>query len=175
MTFPARFLRTLIAAALLTTAAHAADFDRTLQVTQPADLYVSTSFRPYPRDPGSDDQIHVHAHVYAGWNSGATSRHVSPALTRIRLSRSLATKSTSEMFLPRIATSTTTLLSTTRLLLPSPSLSNLRSGSGDIESANLGRFLRPRRAPVHPRSRRRVPRRAPVRIRRHRHGTVRGR
>ena len=41
-------VRTLLAALLLTAAAHAADFDRTLQVSQPADLYVSTGSGPHP-------------------------------------------------------------------------------------------------------------------------------
>ena len=62
-------IRTLIVAAVLTTAAHA-DFDRQIPTSAQPDLYVSTGSGHIHLYSGSDSEIHVKAHVYAGWNAG---------------------------------------------------------------------------------------------------------
>src|ERR1700710_1533696 len=69
----APMIRTLTTALVLATATAAfadGDFDRTLTVSSQPDLYVSTGSGSIRISPGSDSQIHVKAHLHAGWNGG---------------------------------------------------------------------------------------------------------
>ncbi len=135
-------LRTLLAAALLTTAAHAIDFDRTLQVSQSADLYVSTGSGRIHITPGNDDQIHVHAHVYAGWNSGGD---IQARIAQIN-EHPPVTQSGNEIHVGDVPPEDRHLYNNIaidyEISAPRSVALNLRSGSGDIESDGLGRFLK---------------------------------
>ena len=65
-----RILPVLLSAAVLTAAAQAADFDRTLPASSATDIYVATGSGRIHIYPGSDSELHVKAHIHAGWNAG---------------------------------------------------------------------------------------------------------
>ena len=65
-----QILSALFAAVLLTSAAAAQDFERNLPASSSTDLYVSTGSGKIHVSPGSDSEVHVKAHLHAGWNAG---------------------------------------------------------------------------------------------------------
>ncbi len=135
-------LRTLLAAALLTTAAHAADFDRTLTVSGPADLYVTTGSGRVHIFPGSDNQIHIRAHVYAGFNFGGNAEDrarqiaANPPIRQAGSTVHLGDVDPEQRNLYNNITIDYDISAPTTVAL------NIRTGSGDLEIDNLGRFLK---------------------------------
>jgi DUF4097 and DUF4098 domain-containing protein YvlB len=134
--------RTLVAAAILTSAAYAADFDRTLTVSPSADLYVSTNSGRIHIVPGSDSQIHIRAHVYAGWNAGGD---IDSRINRISQEPPIR-QSGNEVHVGDVSPEDRHLFNNItidyEISAPRSVALNLRSGSGDIEVDNLGRFLK---------------------------------
>ena len=133
-------LRTLLAAALLVTAAAHADFDRTLSVSAQPDLYVSTGSGRVHIFPGSDSQIHVKAHVHAGWNAGGD---IEDRIRQINANPPIR-QSGNEVHLGE--TNDNRLYNNItidyEIAAPRAVALNLHTGSGDIAVDNLGRFLK---------------------------------
>jgi hypothetical protein len=126
----------------LTAAAHAADFDRSVTVSGPADLYVSTGSGHVHIYPGSDDQIHIKAHLSAGWGAGpdidSRMNHISenPPITQTGNSIHVGDVSAEERhFYNNISIDY-------EISAPKSAALNLHTGSGDIEVDNVGRFLK---------------------------------
>lgn len=132
---------------MVSTAAFAADnqFERTLNVSGQANLFVSTGAGNITIHPGTDTQIHVVGHVHAGWNMFGISGSVGSI--KARMDRIVAN--------PPIAQDGNTVHvgeSNDRELFNNINIDydiaapvgvalNLHSGSGDIESDHLGRYL----------------------------------
>ena len=133
-------LRAILAAAILTTAAHA-DFDRHLPANGQPDLYVSTGSGRIHIYPGTDNEIHIKAHVYAGWNAGGDIqdriRQISqnPPIVQTGNSIRLGDTQASGALYNNITIDYD-------IAAPRSVALNLRSGSGDIEVDNLGRYLK---------------------------------
>lgn len=134
--------RTLLAAAVLTTAAHAADFERTLTVPANVDLYVSTNSGHVHIYPGSDSEVHIKAHVYAGWNAGGD---IDSRITRISQNPPIE-QSGNAVHIGDVRPEDRHLYNNItidyEISAPKTVALNLHSGSGDIESDNIGRFLK---------------------------------
>jgi hypothetical protein len=135
-------VRTLLAAAVLTATAYAADFDRTVSVSGQVDLYVSTNSGTIRIHPGSDSEIHIHAHIYPGWNAGGD---MDGRITRISQDPPIH-QSGNEVHIGDVAPEFRHLFNNIRIdydiTAPKSVALNLRSGSGDIEVDDLGRFLK---------------------------------
>ena len=134
--------RTLLATAVLIVSAHA-DFDRTLTVAPQVDLYVATSSGGIHIHPGSDSEIHVRAQVRAGWNGGV-------GISRIESGRSARIppirQTGNEVHIGDVPANERRLYNNISIeydiTAPKNVALNLRTGSGDVTTDNLGRFLR---------------------------------
>jgi hypothetical protein len=134
--------RTLTTAVVLTAATAAfADggFDRTLSVSSPADLYVSTGSGNIKISAGSDSQIHIVAHIHAAWNGGGDldSRvHQIESNPPIRQEGNAVHvgETTDRALFNHISIDYD-------ITAPANAAFNLRSGSGDVEVEHVGRFL----------------------------------
>jgi hypothetical protein len=135
-------LRTLLLTTALTAAAHAADFDRTLNISNQADLYVSTGSGHVVIRPGSDSQIHVHARVYAGWNAGGD---IDARIARICQNPPIQ-QSGDSVHVGEVPPEDRRLFNNIsidyEITAPKSVALNLHSGSGDIEVDHLGRYLK---------------------------------
>ncbi len=140
----ARLLLTtvLLTGAILPAAAHAADFERSLTVSGPADLYVSTGSGHIHIYPGTDSAIHVKAHVYAGWNAGGD---IDNRIRQISDNPPIE-QSGNEVHIGNVRPEDRRLYNNITIdyevSAPKTVALNLRSGSGDVEVDNLGRFLK---------------------------------
>jgi DUF4097 and DUF4098 domain-containing protein YvlB len=137
-----RLLLAIFAAALLPVAAHAGDFDRTLPASASTDLYVSTGSGRIHIYPGSDSEIHVKAHIYAGWNAGGD---IEERIRRISANPPI-TKSGNDIRIGEVASDDRRLYNNItvdyEISTPRGVALNLHSGSGDVEVDNVGRFLK---------------------------------
>jgi hypothetical protein len=134
-------LRTLLAALLLTPlAAHADDFDRTLPASGSTDVFVTTGSGRIHIYPGSGSEIHIKAHVHAGWNAGGD---IDERIRRISANPPISV-SGSQIHIGE--TSDRDLYQNItidyEISAPRSVALNLHSGSGDIEVDNLGRSLK---------------------------------
>jgi hypothetical protein len=135
-------IRNLTAALLFATATAAfadADFDRTITVSAQPDLYVSTGSGSIKITPGSDNQIHIKAHVKAGWGGG----HDVDERIRQIVANPPITQSGNTI---RVGETTDRSLYNNisidyEITAPASVALNLRSGSGDVEVEHVGRFL----------------------------------
>ena len=138
--------RILCIAALITLstaafAARAADgnFDRTLNVSAQPDLYVSTGSGTIRIHPGSGSQIHIVGHVHASWSAfgdvNSRIQHIidNPPITRSGNAVHVGEVSDRELF--------NNISIDYEITVPNDVALNLRSGSGDIDVDNVGRFL----------------------------------
>jgi hypothetical protein len=135
-------LHLLTAAALLaiSTAALAdGQFDRTLSVGSQPDLYVSTGSGNIHITPGTGDQIHIVGHVHAGWSAfgdvDARIRRIcdNPPITQSGNTVHVGEPSDRNIF--------NNITIDYDISVPAGVALNLRSGSGDVESNNVGRFV----------------------------------
>ncbi len=132
---------------MVSTAAFAADsqFERTLSVSGQPDLYVATGSGNITIHPGTDGQIHVVGHVHAGWNMFGISGSVGSI--KARIDRIVANP-------PIVQDGNTVRIGESNdhelynnvsidydISAPAGVALNLHSGSGDIESDHLGRYL----------------------------------
>ena len=135
-----RLAAALVSAVLLTLAAHAAEIDRTLQVSAAPDLYVSNNSGRIHIYPGAGNQIHITAHVHASFNSGGDIE------TRIRrIAANPPIRQSGNAIHIGDAPDRTLYNDITidyDISAPAAVALNLRTGSGDIEVDNLGRFLK---------------------------------
>ncbi len=134
-------LRAVLAAAIFSTAAHA-DFDRNLNVSGPADLFVSTGSGHIHIFPGSDTEFHIKARVYAGWNAGSD---IQDRIRKISANPPIE-QSGNAIHLGDVRPEDRHLYNNItidyEISAPKTTALNLRSGSGDINVENLGRFLK---------------------------------
>jgi hypothetical protein len=135
-------IRPLILTALLGVASVAvADntFDRTINVSAQPDLYVSTGSGNIHITAGSGGQIHIIGHVHAGWSAfGDVNRRVdhiieNPPITQSGNAVRIGEVTDHSLF--------NNISIDYDISVPQDVALNLHSGSGDVEVANVGRFL----------------------------------
>jgi hypothetical protein len=135
-------LQLLVATALLsvTTAALAdGHFDRTLSVSSGSDLYVATGSGNIQIHPGSGNQIHVSAHVHAGWSAfgdiDARIKRIddNPPITQSGNAVHIGEVNDHELY--------NNISIDYDISVPNDVALNLRSGSGDLHVAQVGRYL----------------------------------
>jgi len=135
-------VRALLTAVLATATAHAADVERTLTVPTNADLYVSTGSGHIHIYPGSDSRIHIKAHIYPGWNAGGD---IDARIARIAQNPPIQ-QSGGEVHIGDVSPEDRHLFNNIQIdyeiSAPKSVALNVRTGSGDIEVDNLGRFLK---------------------------------
>jgi hypothetical protein len=135
-------LRALLSATLLTATLHAADIERTLTVPANADLYVSTGSGHIHIYPGSDSRIHIKAHIYASWNAGGD---IDARIARIAQNPPIQ-QSGGAVHIGEVSPEDRHLFNNIQIdyeiEAPKSVALNVRTGSGDIEIDDLGRFLK---------------------------------
>ena len=137
-----QILSALFAAALLTSAAAAQDFERNIPASSSTDLYVSTGSGRIHVSPGSDSEVHVKAHLHAGWNTGGD---VEERMRRIAANPPITT-SGSQIHIGEVSNEQHDLYKNITIdyevTAPRAVALNLRSGSGDVQVDNVGRSLK---------------------------------
>jgi hypothetical protein len=140
-------LLTAVAILMISTAAFAADsqFERTLSISAQPDLYVSTGSGNVTIHAGNDNQIHVVGHVHAGWSLFGMSGSAGGIKDRIQriVDNPPIVQSGNTV---RIGESTDHDLFNNisidyDISAPASTALNLHSGSGDIETDNVGRYI----------------------------------
>ena len=135
-------LKLITAAAILSlaTTSFASDtFDRTIKVSGPADLYVSTGSGNIRIHPGSDSEIHIVGHVHAGWSAfGDVNSRVQRIVENPPIAQSGNTIRVGESNDHSLFNN---LSIDYEVTAPNTVALNLHSGSGDVEIDNLGRYL----------------------------------
>jgi len=123
-------------------AAYAADFDRTLTVPAQADVYVSTGSGRIHIYPGSDNEVHIKAHIHAGWNAGGD---IDERMRKISANPPI-TQSGKEVHVGEVPSDRRELYRNIsidyEISAPKSVALNLHTGSGDVEVDNLGRSLK---------------------------------
>lgn len=132
----------LAASALLafSTAAFAdSQFERNLNVSGQADVYVSTGSGNIKVTPGRDNQVHVIGHVHAGWSAfGDVNSRIqrivdNPPVTQNGNSIRIGEVNDRNLF--------NNISIDYEISAPSSVALNLHSGSGDLEVDHVARFL----------------------------------
>lgn len=133
-------LLTLTAVLAVSTAALAdANFERTVTVSGQPDLYVSTGSGNIRVHPGSDNQIHIVGHVHAGWSAfGDVQSRIRRIVENPPIEQSGNTIRIGENY-DRMLFNNISI--DYEITTPKSTALNLRSGSGDIESESVGRYL----------------------------------
>ena len=134
--------RCLLAIVLLTASAHAEGFERTLQVGNAPDLYVSNGSGHIHVFSGSDSQIQIRAHVYANWSvlGGSEDR-----IRRIENNPPVRQNGNDVRIgdVPEEDRSIFNNISIDyEISVPRAVALNLHNGSGDIRIDDVGRFLK---------------------------------
>ncbi|MEO6924140.1 MAG: DUF4097 family beta strand repeat-containing protein [Bryocella sp.] len=128
-----------LASVALSSGAFAADtFDRTIPVSAQPDLYISTGSGNIHIHPGPGNQIHIIGHIHASWSAfGDVQHHIQQIVDNPPI-----TQSGNAI---HVGDSTRGLLNNISIdydvTAPTDVALNLRSGSGDIEVADLSRWL----------------------------------
>jgi len=142
MSFRSQILTAALAAATLTVAGHAQDFDRSVSASAATDLYVSTGSGRIHIYPGSDSEVHIKGHVHAGWNAGGD---IEERMRRIAANPPIS-QSGKDIHVGDLSAEDRRLYNNITIdyevSAPRGLALNLRSGSGDIEVDNVGRFLK---------------------------------
>ena len=139
-------LQLLAATALLAlcTAAFAdGRFERTLSTNAQPDLYVSTGSGNITIHPGGDGTgIHIVGHIHTGWSAFGLSGDVNDRIRRIESNPPIA-QSGNEVHIGEDSDHDlyNNLSIDYDITAPAAVALNLRSGSGDIRTAGVGRFL----------------------------------
>ena len=145
MSVRSHILPAALAAALFSAAAHAAgaaDVDRTLPASNATDVYVSTGSGRIHIYPGSDSEVHIKAHIHAGWNAGGDIEE------RIRQIAAIPPITTSGKDIhvgdptPADRRLYNNISIDYEISAPKGVALNLHTGSGDVEVDNVGRFLK---------------------------------
>jgi DUF4097 and DUF4098 domain-containing protein YvlB len=135
-------LRPLLLTAVLgvTTVALAdSTFDKTLNVSGQADLYVSTGSGNIHVAPGSGNQIHIVGHVHAGWSSfGDVNARIQRIVDNPPIVQNGNTVRVGEVTDHSLFNNVSIDYDVT---VPADVALNLHSGSGDVEANNVGRFV----------------------------------
>ncbi len=136
-------VRAILAALLLTAAAHAdGHFERTLSAGSSPDLYVATGSGHVHVYPGSGNEIHVTAHLKAGWNMGGgdAEERIRRIVANPPIEQSGNTIHVGDKVSDRSLYNNISI--DYDITAPRGVALNLRSGSGDLEIDNLGRYLK---------------------------------
>lgn len=137
-----QILPALFATVLLTVAAHAGDFERTLHVSGATDVYVSTGSGGIHIFPGSDSEVHIKAHVHAGWNAGGD---IEERIKQISANPPI-TQNGKDIRIGEVDAEDRRRYNNIsidyEISAPKGVALDLRSGSGDVEVDNVGRFLK---------------------------------
>lgn len=131
----------LLTAVLSVTTVALADntFDKTINVSGQADLYVTTGSGNIHITPGSGGQIHIVGHVHAGWSSfGDVNSRISRIIENPPIVQSGNTVRVGEVSDHSLFNNLSIDYDVTA---PADIALNLHSGSGDVEINNVGRFL----------------------------------
>jgi hypothetical protein len=130
-----------VAALLVSTAAFASDrrFERSLTVSAQPDLYVSTGSGNISIHPGDGNQIHIVGHVHAGWNvfgdvDGKMTKIIdNPPITQDGNTIKVGLSGDHDLF--------NNISIDYDVTVPPDVALNLHSGSGNVESDQVGRYL----------------------------------
>jgi hypothetical protein len=130
-----------VAALLVSTAAFASDrrFERSLTVSAQPDLYVSTGSGNISIHPGDGNQIHIVGHVHAGWNvfgdvDGKMTKIIdNPPITQDGNTIKVGLSGDHDLF--------NNISIDYDVTVPPDVALNLHSGSGNVESYQVGRYL----------------------------------
>ncbi len=134
----------LAASILLSGSAALADthFDRALPVSGQVDLYVSSNSGTVHITPGSDSQVHISAHLHPGWNKGGD---VEDRMNRIAANPPIEQSGNTIKVgdaRPELRDLFNNISIDYEITAPRSVALNLRTGSGDINVDNVGRFLK---------------------------------
>lgn len=142
MHFRCQILPTLLAATLLTISANAADFERSLHVSGVTDVYVSTGSGRIHIYPGTDSEVHIKAHVHADWNAGGD---IEERIKQISANPPI-TQNGKDIRIGELAAEDRrryrNISIDYEISAPRGVALDLRSGSGEVEVDNVGRFLK---------------------------------
>ena len=142
MLIRSQILTAVLAAAAVTAAAHAQDFERTLSASSATDLYVSTGSGRIHIYPGSDAEVHIKGHVHAGWNAGGD---IEERMHKIAANPPVK-QSGKDIHIGDVSSEERRLYNNItidyEISAPKAVALDLRSGSGDVEVDNVGRFLK---------------------------------
>jgi DUF4097 and DUF4098 domain-containing protein YvlB len=131
----------LLTAVLSVTSVALADntFDKTLNVSGQADLYVSTGSGNIHVNPGSSGQIHIVGHVHAGWSAfGDVNSRISRIVENPPIVQTGNSVRVGEMTDHSLFNNISIDYDVT---VPADVALNVHSGSGDVEVNNVGRFV----------------------------------
>jgi len=131
----------LLTAVLSVTTVALADstFDKTLTVSGQSDLYVSTGSGNIHVMPGNGGQIHIVGHVHAGWSSfGDVNSRIQRIVENPPIVQNGNTVRVGEVTDHSLFNNISIDYDVT---VPADVALNLRSGSGDVEVNNVGRFV----------------------------------
>ena len=135
-------LRILCAASLLavSTAALAEDhFERTLNVGSQPDLYVNTGSGNITVHAGSGNQIHIVGHIHAGWSAFG---NIDGRITKIVQSPPIVQEGNTVRVGENVSHDLYENISIDyEITAPSAVALNLHSGSGDVTTEGLGRYI----------------------------------
>lgn len=134
-------LCSLFATAALTVATHAQDFERTVGVSAGSDLYVSTNSGHIHLYPGSDNSIHIKAHLHARWSLGGSEDRMRRICQNPPIHGSGNTVRVGEAS-PEDRGLFNNISIDYEISAPRDAALNLHTGSGDLQIDNLGRFLK---------------------------------
>jgi Putative adhesin len=131
----------LLTAVLSVTTVALADntFDKTVNVSGQADLYVATGSGNIHVTPGSSGQIHIVGHVHAGWSSfGDVNARIQRIVENPPIVQNGNTVRVGEVADHSLFNNISIDYDVT---VPADAALNLHSGSGDVEANNVGRFV----------------------------------
>lgn len=115
-------------------------FDKTLNVSGPADIYVATGSGNIHVVPGNGGQIHIVGHVHAGWSSfGDVNSRVQRIVENPPITQSGNTVRVGEVTDHSLFNN---ISIDYEINVPADTALDLHSGSGDVEVNNVGRFLK---------------------------------
>ena len=142
MLIRSQILSAIFAAALLTAAAQAQDFERTLHASGATDLFVATGSGRIHIFPGTDSEVHIKAHLHAGWNAGGD---IEERMRKIAANPPI-TQSGKDIRIGEVPASERPLYNNIsieyEISAPRGVALDLRSGSGDVQIDNVGRSLK---------------------------------
>lgn len=131
----------LLTAVLSVTTVALADntFDKTLNVSGQADLYVSTGSGNIHVNPGGSGQIHIVGHVHAGWSAfGDVNARISRIVENPPIVQNGNAIRVGDVTDHGLFNNISIDYDVT---VPADVALNLHSGSGDVEVNNVGRFI----------------------------------
>jgi len=142
MLIRSQILTAILAAAALTAASQAQDFERTLSASSATDLYVSTGSGRIHIYPGSDSEVHIKGHVHAGWNAGGD---IEERMHKIAANPPI-NQSGKDIHIGDVSPAERPLYNNItidyEISAPKAVALDLHTGSGDVEVDNVGRFLK---------------------------------